>query len=219
MAGAAKEGHMSKRVIEGLSHRFSEALVGAARLHATQPRKGSDIPYIAHLLGVTGIALEFGATEDEAIAAVLHDVIEDIPPSLGSDWARRWIRFQFGEAALEIVEGCTDTDTQPKPPWRRRKVTYIEHLASASKSVVLVSASDKLHNARAILRDYRRLAEEVWTRFDPEAGKEGTVGYYRGLAHAFRDTGYHAELIGELDAVVTEIETVTQVQGVWPPPL
>jgi hypothetical protein len=209
---------MSERSIEGLSHRFPGALVGAARLHATQKRKGTDIPYIAHLLGVTGIALEFGATEDEAIAAVLHDVIEDAPSSLGSDWVRRWIRFEFGEVVLAIVEGCTDADSQPKPQWLQRKVNYIDHLASASKSVVLVSASDKLHNARAILRDYRQLGDELWARFNRDAGKVGTVSYYRGLVQAFRETGYHGELVGELDVVVTEIETVTRVNGVWPMP-
>ncbi|MEP7246127.1 MAG: HD domain-containing protein, partial [Gammaproteobacteria bacterium] len=128
-----------------LGHRFTEALVGATHLHSAQRRKGSDIPDIFHLLGVASIALEFGATEDEAIAALRHDVIEDIPSDLGASWARKWIRFSFGAAVLEIVETCTDAEVQPKPPWLARKIKYIDDLATASQSAILVSASDKLH--------------------------------------------------------------------------
>src|SRR5882762_942854 len=107
-----------------LSSRFSEALRGAADLHATQFKKGTTIPYIAHLLGVASIALHHGADEDEAIAALLHDAIEDAPRDLGANWVRNWLRFRFGEAVLSIVEGCTDADVSPKPVWRVRKEAY-----------------------------------------------------------------------------------------------
>jgi GTP pyrophosphokinase len=104
-----------------LSLRFSEALRGAAELHARQVRKGTKIPYIAHLLGVASIALHHGADEDEAIAALLHDAIEDAPVELGPDWVRKWLRFRFGEHVLNIVEGCTDADVKPKPPGARAR--------------------------------------------------------------------------------------------------
>jgi GTP pyrophosphokinase len=204
------------RPLDKLSHRFSLALTGAARLHGAQVRKGTDIPYIAHLLAVTSIALEYGATEDEAIAAVLHDVIEDIPPGLGADWARRWIRAEFGQAVLDIVEACTDADVQPKPAWRERKARYLQHLASASQSVVLVSAADKLHNARSILRDYRQVGERLWDRFNADAGKGGTIGYYRELVRIFTLTGYHRDLVRELDGIVADIERETGTRGEWP---
>ena len=187
-------------------------------MHATQPRKGTDVPYIAHLLSVTGLSLEFGTTENEAIAAVLHDVVEDIPVTLGADWARRWIRFEFGQEVLDIVEGCTEAAIQPKPSWRERKMAYVRHLESASKSIVLVSASDKVHNVRSILMDYRELGDRLWARFNADAGKAGTIGYYRGLVRAFRSTGYHPGLVQELDAVVSEIEAVANVKGMWPSP-
>jgi GTP pyrophosphokinase len=205
-----------EKPIKMLSHRFFEALVGAARLHSGQFRKGTTIPYIAHLLGVTSIALEFGASEDEAIAAVLHDVIEDIPPPLDATWARQWIAFNFGPEVLDIVEGCTDTDEQPKPAWIVRKIQYVEHIATASSSVVLVSASDKLHNARAILTDFRQMGDALWPRFNREAGKAGTIGYYRGLVAACQKTGHHPQLVRELDQTVSHIEESAKHRGVWP---
>ena len=130
-----------------LSTRFEEALVFAAQLHREQTRKGTTIPYIAHLLGVASIVLEYGGDEDEAIAALLHDAIED----QGGASTREEIRRRFGETVVAIVNGCTDAEVIPKPPWRARKEDYIAHMAHASPSVRLVSAADKLHNARAIL--------------------------------------------------------------------
>src|SRR4051812_37796286 len=169
-----------------ISTRFTDALVLAAEIHAAQRRKGHGPPYVAHLLAVTAIAFDYGATEDEAIAALLHDAIEDAPPSLGAAGVRRLIEEQFGRTVLGIVEGCTDTDEWPKPPWRARKQAYVDHLANADASTLLVSASDKLHNVRAVVRDYRSLGDDLWTRFSPAAGMAGTVGYYRGLLGAFR---------------------------------
>src|SRR5918911_197645 len=155
-----------------LSERFNEAFLYASQLHAEQTRKGTTIPYIAHLMAVTAIVLENGGNEDEAIAALLHDSIED----QGGEATRQEIRRRFGETVVEIVNGCTDAEVIPKPPWRARKEAYIAHLIHASPSVRLVSAADKLHNARAILADYRVLGESLWKRFN--GGKEGTLWYY-----------------------------------------
>src|SRR5688572_8301077 len=144
-----------------LSQRFEQALIYAVLIHAGQVRKGTEIPYVSHLLGVASIALEYGANEDEAIGALLHDAGEDA----GGRGRIEDIRQRFGDTVANVVEGCTDTDVVPKPVWRKRKEDYIAHIGSASDSVRLVSASDKLHNARAILRDYRSHGEKLWERF------------------------------------------------------
>jgi len=182
-----------------LSARFEDALLFAARLHRDQVRKGSEIPYLSHLLGVAALVLEHGGSEDEAIAALLHDAVED----QGGAPTMQAIRERFGEAVAAIVAGCTDTDLMPKPPWRPRKEAYIAHVASASPPVRLVSAADKLHNARTILADYRRHGDTVWERFSGR--KEGTLWYYRALIQAFRAHG-ETPLLEELDRVVSEIE-------------
>ena len=182
-----------------LSARFEEALTYAARLHAGQLRKGTKIPYVAHLLSVASIALRHGADEDEAIAALLHDAVED----QGGAATREEIRRRFGENVARIVDGCTDTDVTPKPPWKPRKEAYIAHVREAPPSVRLVSAADKLDNARAILADYRLVGEALWKRFT--GGKAGTLWYYRSLVRTFRETG-SSPLVDELDRVVSEIE-------------
>jgi (p)ppGpp synthase/HD superfamily hydrolase len=188
-----------------LSPRFEEALICAARLHASQLRKGGSIPYIAHLLGVASIALQYGANEDEAIAALLHDAVED----QGGAATREEIRGRFGDKVAQIVDGCTDADTLPKPPWKRRKEAYVAHIRNAPASVRLVSACDKLQNARAILADYRVLGESLWRRFS--GGKEGTSWYYRALVEAFREVG-SGPLVEELARVVSEIERLASAQ-------
>jgi GTP pyrophosphokinase len=184
-----------------LSERFTDALSYACDLHRRQARKGTQIPYVAHLLGVASIALEHGASEDEAIAAVLHDAIED----QGGAAVGREIRRKFGGVVAEIVEGCSDTDVVPKPPWRDRKERYIAHIGAAttSASVRLVSAADKLHNARSILADLRAHGEALWARF--KGGREGTLWYYRALVTELAKTGETA-LTEELHRVVSEIE-------------
>ena len=182
-----------------LSPKFEEALIYATRVHGGQLRKKTKVPYIGHLLGVTAIAMEYGANETEAIAALLHDAVEDC----GGPERQNEIEEKFGSEVGEIVAGCTDSDQTPKPPWRQRKERYIAHLESASASTRLVSASDKLHNTRAILHNLREEGEQVWDRF--KAGKKGALWYYRSLITAFRKHGESA-LIDELDRVVTEIE-------------
>jgi (p)ppGpp synthase/HD superfamily hydrolase len=182
-----------------LSARFSEALVYAAAVHAGQRRKISGEPYLAHLLAVAAVVLQHGAHEDEAIAALLHDAIED----QGGAAVREEIRRRFGQNVAEIVQGCSDADTVPKPPWRQRKQSYIARLGSASASVRLVSAADKLHNVRALLREYRLQGESLWDRFG--GGRDGTLWYYRAAADALKQAG-SGPLVEELDRAVCEIE-------------
>lgn len=189
-----------------LSDKFTEALVYAAQLHATQIRKGSGVPYIAHLLGVASIALEYGANESEAIAALLHDAIED----QGGAKIRDEIQQRFGETVAQIVEGCTDTDLTPKPPWRDRKEAYLAHISHTVASVRLVSAADKLYNCQSILKDYRQIGDEIWQRFTGK--KEGTLWYYRSLVNAFRQVET-TPLIEELDRVVAELEQLVKVNS------
>jgi GTP pyrophosphokinase len=180
--------------------RFARALSAAARLHDGQYRKGTSIPYITHLLGTCSIALEYGADQDQAIAALLHDVLEDVEPSIAAPAVA-----VFGDEVLRIVEACTDARAGDKPPWRERKVAYLKRLLDDDGRVLLVSASDKLHNARAILRDLRDEGEAIWTRFN--AGRNGQVWYYRALVAAFRSNPEHPRpLVDELDRTVTEIE-------------
>src|SRR5262249_27252192 len=133
-----------------LSDRFADAFQYALALHRNQARKDTPIPYLSHLMSVSGLALELGASEDEAIAALLHDAVEDQGVTVEE------ISQRFGKTVAMIVEGCTDTDKVPKPPWRARKESYIAHVRSAPASVRLVSSCDKLHNARSIVADYRR---------------------------------------------------------------
>lgn len=184
-----------------LSSRFDTALVFAAAHHRMQRRKGSELPYVAHVLAVSALAIEHGASEDEAIAALLHDAMED-----------QGVRFEeleklFGRAVAEIVRGCSDAEVIPKPPWRERKEKYIAHLGSASESVRLVSMCDKLHNARSILSDLRLHGEALWSRFT--GGREGSLWYYRALLEAYRIAGTTTAtrpLLDELERTLVEVE-------------
>lgn len=146
-----------------LTPRFEAALVYASQVHAGQKRKGTEIPYIAHLLSVAGIVLEEDGDEDEAIAALLHDAVED----QGGQARLEDIGSRFGDRVAEIVEGCTDADTIPKPEWQERKERHLAHLRGASSSVLEVSAADKLHNARAILAGYRIHGESALEAVQP----------------------------------------------------
>lgn len=183
--------------------RLIEALGVAARLHARQLRKGTDIPYLSHLLGTCSIALDYGADEDEAIAALLHDAIEDVQPT---EEARAAVA-EFGERVLHIVEGCTDSDSHPKPPWQARKQAHVAHVREADASVLLVSAADKLHNARSVVADLRRHGPSTWDRFN--GGRDGSLWYYRALVDAFCANPVHRpDLVEELDRVVREMEAL-----------
>jgi GTP pyrophosphokinase len=197
------EREMSIPKAQSSNDRLAEAVAAAVRIHGAQLRKGTTIPYLSHLLGACSIALDYGANEDEAIAALLHDAIEDGEPTE----VARQIVWSFGEEVGRIVEGCSDSDTHPKPPWPERKEAYLVRLASEDRSVLLVSASDKLHNARSIVRDVRAVGEAVWDRFN--ASKDDTLRYYRRLVAAYRANPAHTPaLIAELDRTVTEMEVL-----------
>jgi (p)ppGpp synthase/HD superfamily hydrolase len=189
----AKRKHRAK-----LGPRFLRAFQFAAEKHAGQTRKASSTPYIAHLMGVASLTLEFGGDEDLAIAALLHDVVEDC----GGAPLLKEVRRKFGSRVAKIVDGCTDSDTDPKPPWRERKETYIRHLKSADAETRLVSAADKLNNVRSILSDYREVGELIWARFS--GGREGTLWYYRALLEEFLRKPNR--LIRELELAVRELE-------------
>jgi (p)ppGpp synthase/HD superfamily hydrolase len=180
--------------------RFEEALVFANRLHANQIRKGTSTPYIAHLLAVTALVIENGGREDEAIAALLHDAVED----QGGQKTREEIRRRFGDNVVSIIDGCTDTDQAPKPPWRARKEQYIARLRKeSSDSVRLVSLADKMHNAKTIVTDHSQIGAAVWTRFS--GGNEGTLWYYRSLLDVFRTFGF-STLLAEFERLVLKME-------------
>ncbi len=185
-----------------LSTRFCDALAYAATLHADQRRKVSGVPYVAHLLSVAGIALHYGADENEAIAALLHDAIED----QGGATTREAIRRRFGRAVVEIVDGCTDADTVPKPPWRQRKEAYLARLRHSPAPVRLVLASDKLDNTRALLHEYRLRGESLWGCF--RGGRDGTLWYYRAVADVLRESGT-TPVVEELDRTVSQLERLT----------
>jgi (p)ppGpp synthase/HD superfamily hydrolase len=164
----------SQRKIK-LGPRFQRAFAFAAKKHSSQTRKASTIPYISHLMGVASLVLEAGGDEDLAIAALLHDVVEDC----GGAPMLKEVRRRFGTRVAKVVDGCTDADTIPKPPWRERKEKYIARLKKEDADTRLVSAADKLNNVRSILSDYRAIGESVWSRFN--GGREGTLWYYRTL--------------------------------------
>ena len=184
-----------------LTERFEQALVYATQLHGKQIRKGSGVPYISHLLSVAALVLEDGGNEDEAIAALLHDAIED----QGGDKTRQEIRAKFGDKVVSIVNGCTDAEVIPKPPWQERKQKYIEKIRHASPEVRRVSIADKLHNARSILADYHRGDTDIWSRF--KGGKEGTLWYYRSLIEVSRQAGTNY-LTEECDRIFRQLEQI-----------
>lgn len=182
-----------------LNSRFDSALVYAAQAHAGQTRKGTKVPYIAHVLAVTALGLENGASEDEAIAALLHDTVEDSGglPRLED------IRVRFGPMVAEIVLGCTDATETPKPPWKERKLAYLRDLETASPSVLLVSACDKLHNVRSLVTTLRNEGEAAWERF--KGGREGTLWYYRAALDVLARRGTSPTLVQELKIALEEL--------------
>jgi (p)ppGpp synthase/HD superfamily hydrolase len=186
-----------------LTNRFVEALGYAAELHLHQRRKGKGQPYVGHLLGVAAIVIQHGGGEDEVIAALLHDAVEDQGglPRLDE------IREKFGERIARIVDGCTDSYevSGEKREWGERKRAYIEKVAGAPEDIRLVSAADKLANAREVLADFRVEGDAVFNRF--QGRKQGTLWYYRALVNVFRKAGA-GPLVEELDRVVTELESL-----------
>jgi len=189
-----------------LTDRFGKAMQYALELHRTQQRKGGEIPYIAHLLAVTALVLEDGGSEDEAIAALLHDAVEDQPHK---GRTAREIGNRFGEPVLDIVKAMTDNthegEDRGRESWRARKESYLERLPRESPAALRVAAADKLHNALAILADFEEIGDEVWTRFN--APKNAQLWYYRELCAAF-DRAPHPPrgLVKRLRRTVEQIE-------------
>jgi (p)ppGpp synthase/HD superfamily hydrolase len=185
-----------------LTWRFDVALQFASGLHHQQHRKGVPIPYIAHLMGVCALVLEAGGDEDQAIAALLHDAVEDQGglATLGT------IRQLFGQRVAAAVESCSDStvsDPTKKLPWRARKEKYLAHLRSANTDTLIVGAADKLHNARAVLTDYRQIGEQLWSRFSVPKAEQ--LWYYGALVEAFKQTTAPNVLVEELERVVNEL--------------
>jgi (p)ppGpp synthase/HD superfamily hydrolase len=183
------------------SPRFTDALVYVTALHGEQRRKVSGEPYLAHLLAVTAVVMENGGTEDECIAALLHDAVEDQGGRATLDEIGR----RFGPAVADIVIGCSDAFEKPKPPWRDRKESHIARVRDASASVRLVVAADKLHNAQSLLREYRRRGESLWTFF--HGGRDGTLWYFRAMTDAL-SAAARTPLIEDLDRTVRALEKI-----------
>jgi len=180
------------------SPRIVDAFAFAYALHRTQVRKGSHVPYITHLMGVAAIVGRYGGDEDQFIAALLHDAVED---QGGRETLDR-IREAFGADVARYVEGCTDSDTQPKPPWRDRKERFIENTKCAEPRIRLIIAADKLHNARSIISDLDECGNEVWRRF--KAGQDDTLWYYGEMVRAL-STGWSHPILRELSSAVDDM--------------
>lgn len=186
-----------------LTPRFEEAMVYAVRQHAGQRRKGGSVPYAAHVLGVAAIVLDHGGDEDQAIAALLHDVVEDC----GGMPRLEEISLRFGKRVARIVDGCTDSYATPKPPWLERKRAYLERARNEEPDTLLVSCADKLHNTRTLLRHLRERGEAAWELY--KGGKEGTLWYYRALRDLYLDR-IPGPLAEELKRVIEGLEQLTE---------
>jgi (p)ppGpp synthase/HD superfamily hydrolase len=188
-----------------LTSRFDDAVTFARFIHIAQSNKGTTIPYLAHVMGVASIVLEMEGTEDEAIAALLHDTIEDG----GGVAIEIAIRAQFGDEVARIVRACTDTEEKPKPPWRKRKQDYLDSIPHKQPDELMVSLADKVHNSRRVLDDYRAIGDEIWPRF--KEGRDGQLWYYDALVAAFEARANDlcpaaARRVEELSRTVAELK-------------
>jgi hypothetical protein len=192
-----------------LSIRYNQAFAYAAAAHGDQVRKGSGIPHLTHLLSVSVIVLEYGGDETQAIAGMLHDVIED----QGGATRLAELRLLFPAEVVEIVVACTDSDTIPKPPWKARKEAYLASIGHKSPRALLVVAADKLHNARSILRDVREQGLGVCNLFAPGRWEDdGILWYYRGLADALF-SALPCALTKDLGETVAALEDYVRKDG------
>jgi (p)ppGpp synthase/HD superfamily hydrolase len=200
-----------------LGYRFIQAVDYARHLHI-QTRKGSGIPVMAHLLGVASLVLgeashvDFPVTEDMEIAAILHDAVEDH----GGALRLRDIEYNFGTAVARMVEGLSDTfadNPDVKEPWEARKRSYIARLRREAPDVQLISAADKLYNARTILDDYRKIGPEVWTRF--KRGRDQQLWYFSALLEVFEQSRTN-RIVEELRRVVGELARISADEGPHP---
>lgn len=184
------------------SNRAAEALQMMFELHQQQTRKGSEAPYITHLLGVASLVGEYGGDEDQFIAALLHDAVED---QGGLDTLER-IRGAFGGRVADLVLGSSDAHTKPKPPWRERKVQHIARQRNAPPDLRLIVAADKLHNARSVLADLRQHGPVVWDRFNGK--RDGSLWYYREMLGALRQ-GWSHPILADLQVVVDNLHALS----------
>ena len=181
-----------------MSDRFCEAVALAARLHRGQRRKGNGNPYLSHLLGVAALVMEAGGDEDECIAALLHDAVED----QGGAATARLISRRFGSRVAQVVEECTE-DRSAGQSWQDRKSASVRRVAKLTPSALLVLSADKLHNARSLAAAHREAGSAVWNRF--HGGRDGTLWYYRAMADAIVAAG-GGPLAGELEEAVRDLE-------------
>jgi (p)ppGpp synthase/HD superfamily hydrolase len=188
-----------------MSGQFSKALVYAECKHHNQVRKGGDIPYLGHLLAVAALVINDGGSETQAIAALLHDAVEDA----GGPATLEEIKNNFGDEVARIVDECSDTDEVPKPPWRERKQNYINHLADVGDDTLLVSVADKLDNARSMLRDYHQHGPQLWQRFTVKDPHDH-LWYYGELLKAYRSRRCTSWMVDELDRVVKELTRLVE---------
>ncbi|MCY7408306.1 MAG: HD domain-containing protein [Alkalinema sp. CAN_BIN05] len=188
---------VNEMVVPMLGDRFELALVMMYRLHLSQVRKGSPVPYVAHLLSVAALVLEDGGDEDEAIAALLHDAMED------QGLRRDVLCLRFGDRVCEIVEGCTESVVVPRRPWRERKLLHLAMVEGATVSVRRVTMADKLHNVRSFLAEYERLGPGLWGRFG--GGRDGTIWYYREMVSRLQ-VGERSGMMQSLLACVERLE-------------
>jgi GTP pyrophosphokinase len=193
-----------------LSERFTRAVDYARTLHIER-RKGTEIPYMAHLLGVASLVMgesgrvDFPVTEDMVIAALLHDTVEDY----GGQPRLNDVAFNFGANVARMVAGLSDTlaeDSGNKEPWDYRKKTYLDRLRSEPPDVQLISAADKLYNAQSILTDYGRIGDEIWKRF--HRPREMQLWYFDELLRIFKSAGTN-EIVDELERVVFELKRIS----------
>ena len=180
-----------------LTRRYDDALLFASELHRAQVRKGTAIPYFSHLLSVSALVLKSGGDEDQAIAGLLHDAVED----QGGASTLEEIRARFGDRVAGFVADCTDSWTEPKPAWRERKEAYLAAIPSRRRESLLISLADKTDNARAILGDYREIGDRVWLNF--RGLKDGTLWYYQSLSTLFSKY-YPSPLAGEFARTVAQ---------------
>jgi (p)ppGpp synthase/HD superfamily hydrolase len=190
-----------------VGRKFDRALQFAVEVHRYDPRKGTEVPYVAHVLGVCSLVLEEGGSEIQAIAALLHDTAEDH----GGQKTLDKIQADFGPDVMKIVKACSDTLATRKPKWRPRKERYLKRLAREPESVLLVSLADKLYNARAITRDYRICGERLWKRF--KTGRDDQLWYYRRLRDTFAQRLPSCRMTGELAAAIGQLEELIAARG------
>ncbi len=188
------------------SPRLDEALALAAGAFRHIARKGTRVPYLSHLMIVAAQVAEHGGDEEQIIAALLHDYLEDIP---GADAAE--LEQRFGARVSRLVLALSDATSQPKPPWKARKLRYLAQLEHEPAEVKLISAADKLHNATSLLRELEAVGEAVWQRFS--APREESLWYLRA-AHAALAKGWAHPLLDELERVVRRLHGAAGVP--WP---